>query len=370
MDVVRPEQFSKANTDQLGDKDLLREQFSSFAGAYGLALQGLDLTKVTANLLPTEIAKQAVWRRKKPAFAAAAACLALAGGLVWFRQITDMSALAAGNDAPPSIESVEDATRIIDNGPSPSLSARAQTRAIIDAGAELKKELSRLSGQGDTERADTEQFISLQRNKGVVEHIFDVVHATVPRSKAFGNATTPEEIRQALARGATPRAKRVEVTVEGIDSHFEPNLNLFDFKSLVAAPPPLSDYDPQSSSELPGFLLKIKCRSGNEGTIEFIAKQFMDPLRKAGRKPETGFYFDQVILASGERIGSSRARGRGRGMGGMQPGQADTGPLPEDLDPVTHESMVDDWRYEVWVSVILEDYPGGDEDAEEGAENG
>jgi len=100
IDVVRPESFHKGSAASTVDQSTYRDHFSGFSAAYGLALQGLDLTKVNSNLLPREIAKQAVWRKKKPAFAATAACLALAGGLVWFRQVTDMSALAAGNDAP------------------------------------------------------------------------------------------------------------------------------------------------------------------------------------------------------------------------------------------------------------------------------
>jgi len=362
MEVDRPEQFNKGNVDQLADKDLLREQFPSFASAYGLALQGLDLTKVTSNLLPTEIAKQAVWRRKKPAFAAAAACLALAGGLIWFRQITDMSALAAGNDNPPSIDSVDSASRIVDNGAPGTVSARARAKAIIAAGAELKKELSRLSGQGDTERADTEQFIALQKNKTVMSDIFDIIHRSAPRTPTFTDVISPDELRAKLA-AAPARPNRKDVFIDGIDTHFEPNLNVFDFTSYVAVPPPLNEYDMKSSSNLPGILVKIKCRSaygGNEGALEFISKEFMDPLRANGRRPERGFYFDQVVLIKGEKYGSARSTGF-RGRGGAPPSASATSAIkPEDLDPVTWEPMTDDWRFEIWITVIIEDYPGGD----------
>lgn len=365
MDVDRPEQFNKGNTDQLVDKDILREQFSSFASAYGLALQGLELTKVTSNLLPTEIAKQAVWRRKKPAFAAAAACLALAGGLIWFRQITDSSALAAGNDNPPEISNVDAASRIIDNGAPASLSARARSRGIIEAGDVLKKELTRLSGQGDTERADTEQFISIQQNKTVIPDIFEIVHQSVPRSSMFADVTGPDDLRAKLT-AAPARSKRKDVVIDGIDTHFEPNLSLFDFTSYVAEPPPLNEYDVDSSSELPGILIKIKCRSGNDGTIEFIAKEFMDPLRANGRRPERGFYFDRVVLIKGEKYGSARnTRLRGRG-GAQRGGDRASAIKPQDLDPVTLEPMTDDWRFEIWVTVILEDYPGGGEEEGDG----
>ncbi len=367
MDVDRPGQFNKANTDQLADKDLLREQFSSFASAYGLALQGLELTKVTSNLLPTEIAKQAVWRRKKPAFAAAAACLALAGGLIWFRQITDLSALAAGSDNPSEISSVDAASRIIDNGAPASLSTRARARSVIAAGDMLKKELNRLSGQGDTERADTEQFISLQENKTVMSGIIEIIHQSVPRLSTIAGVSDPDELRAKLP-AAPARSKRKDVFIEGIDTHFEPDLNVFDFTGSFTIPP-LNEYDEDSSSEMPGILVKIKCRSGNEGTIEFIAKEFMEPLRANGRRPERGYYFDQIALIKGEKYGAARRTGL-RGRGGVQAGAGAAAIKAQDLDPVTFEPMTDDWRFEIWVTVILEDYPGGDEEEGDSGEEG
>lgn len=362
IDVSRPEAFHKGTTDQLADQDTYREQFSSFAAAYGLALQGLDLTKVNSNLLPREIATQAVWRKKKPAFAATAACLALAGGLIWFRQMTDLSALAAGNDPAPAVSDVDAATDVIEGGPSPSSSPRARAKAIVAAGNLLKKELSRRSGQGDTERADTEQFIILQRNKTLVPRIMEVIQRSVPGpDPTLASLSDPEAIRATIAKGATPRAKRKTVVIQSVDTHFEPNLSQNDFTSYVAVPPPINDYDINSGSDVPGIMVKIKCSSGHEGTIEFLAKEFLTPLRENGRKPGTGFYFDQVVLISGEKMGGARTamNTRGRGTSGA--------PSPAAVDPITFEPTANDWRYEVWASVILEDLPdlGEEEDAGE-----
>ncbi len=357
IDVVRPDAFQNGSSAQLADQDTYREQFSSFAAAYGLALQGLDLTKVNSNLLPREIAKQAVWRKKKPAFAATAACLALAGGLVWFRQLTDLSALAAGNDAAQVVSDVDDAANVIDSGPSGAGSPRARAKTIVAAGNLLKKELGRLSGQGDTERADTEQFIMLQHNKTLLPRVLEVVHRSVPAQEpAFASLKDPEAIRAAIAAGATPRPKRKTVVITAIDTHFEPNLSQNDFTSFVEVPPPLNDYDIDSGTDVPGIMIKIKCTSSNEGTIEFLAKEFLDPLRENGRKPGTGFYFDQVVLISGEKIGSSRGSAKPRGRRG-------SAPKPQGgVDPITFEPLANDWRYEIWVSVILEDFPGVDEE--------
>ena len=72
MPVEKSETFRNATKSAAVKDGVFKEQFLGFAVAYGLALQGLDQTKVTSNLLPTEIAKQVVWRKKRPAFAAAA----------------------------------------------------------------------------------------------------------------------------------------------------------------------------------------------------------------------------------------------------------------------------------------------------------
>ena len=58
------------------------ENVMSFAVAYGLALQGLKLSRIQTNLLPYEIRVERIVRGKKPWAVAAAACLLLAlGGL-------------------------------------------------------------------------------------------------------------------------------------------------------------------------------------------------------------------------------------------------------------------------------------------------
>src|SRR5690606_33645023 len=54
------------------------ENVLSFAVAYGLALQGLGLTRVETNLLPDEIASRRRWARKRGWFAAAASLVVAA----------------------------------------------------------------------------------------------------------------------------------------------------------------------------------------------------------------------------------------------------------------------------------------------------
>lgn len=80
MQVVRPDGFA-----QLGVEDRRAAEFSSvavnMATAYGLALQGLGLGVVDANVLPQTVLKQRMWKAKQPWIVAAAACVAGAAAL-------------------------------------------------------------------------------------------------------------------------------------------------------------------------------------------------------------------------------------------------------------------------------------------------
>jgi type IV pilus assembly protein PilM len=379
--VQRPESFKKAGSAGAAPDGALKEEFLSFAVAYGLALQGLDLAKVTSNLLPTEIAKQAVWRKKRPWFGAAAACLLLAGGLIYFRKSTDMSALAAASEGSRAVSrNVEDAWDVINDGPGPALSDRAQAEQILEAGSFLRKEISALSGQGQDERAETEQIIELQQGKALVLKILQAIHESVPVPQGpLGEAQAQQQVLDILAEGAAaPRGERHQVLIKTLHMHFEPDVNAYEWSSQVPAPEPINDPE----SELPAMKIEITCRTPNEDGSTFLAKEFMDTLRTNGRQPETGFYFDRVHLNYGGKVevpGASRStspRTTGRGFGalgsrgGAAPRPAVSSIPPQSLDPITNEPIADDWEFEIWIDAVLEDYPGDDEAETAGAEDG
>ncbi len=93
MEVVRLEHFKKANIDGKLAAGL-NEHILAMTGAYGLALQGLDLATIDANLLPLDIAREMLWAKKRPWFAAAAALVLVGVGIRWLQQYRDDSAYA------------------------------------------------------------------------------------------------------------------------------------------------------------------------------------------------------------------------------------------------------------------------------------
>lgn len=80
MKVIRPDGFP-----QLKVEDRRAAEFSSvavnMATAYGLALQGLGLGTVEANILPQTVLRQRMWKAKQPWIVAAAACVVGAAAL-------------------------------------------------------------------------------------------------------------------------------------------------------------------------------------------------------------------------------------------------------------------------------------------------
>ncbi|MGD2110459.1 MAG: type IV pilus assembly protein PilM [Phycisphaerae bacterium] len=376
LSIDRPTSFAHATVTGSADKPEFKENFPAFAVAYGSALQGLDLAKVESNLLPTEIAKQIVWRKKRPAFAAVAACLVLAGGLIWFRQTTDIKALADAGGAPNPIN-VDQAWDIVQRGPSSSLPRRAQAQAIYKAADYLKKELSRLQNEGAAERTETEALIAAQQSKAMIPAIMQVVHESVPKPEgALADAQTQGAVLAAITDSPTPRSKRRHVTIEDLIIRYEPDVNAYEWASIVEVEGPIND----PGAALPAVKIEIVCRTPNEGGAKFITDAFMDVLRKNGRRPDTGFYFDRVYLWEGNRVETTRpasarvgagGRGAAAGVAPAKPGDAPAsaagtvaGLPPEDVDPITLEPIAGDWRFVIWIDAVLEDYPYADEEAE------
>ncbi|MBS0261278.1 MAG: type IV pilus assembly protein PilM, partial [Planctomycetes bacterium] len=77
MDVERVDGFNAVSGDAVLNAPLFQDNLLSFAISYGLALQGLKITRVHTSLLPPEIRTARLIRKKKPWAVAAAAMVLL-----------------------------------------------------------------------------------------------------------------------------------------------------------------------------------------------------------------------------------------------------------------------------------------------------
>ncbi len=111
MDVYRMEQFKRISVDgpKAGE---FQAMTLNMATAYGLALQGLGMATLEANLMPTGVVREAMWQRKVKWFGIAAAAAVAGGAAMCIRPFLDSQAVA--NEPPSKIiaDVIRDGTRL------------------------------------------------------------------------------------------------------------------------------------------------------------------------------------------------------------------------------------------------------------------
>jgi len=94
--VIRLDSYTELPPSAVVNAPAFTENVLSFAVAYGLALQGLGLSKIRTSLLPSEIARQRLWKRKNGWFAGAAAALVIGLGLSAYKAHSEAGDLTPG----------------------------------------------------------------------------------------------------------------------------------------------------------------------------------------------------------------------------------------------------------------------------------
>lgn len=152
MDVYKLEQFKRISVDgpRAGEFQTASINLST---AYGLALQGLRLAALEANLMPVKLVREAMWRRKTAWFGAAAAVAAAASAALFIRPMMDNAAVTAAGTPAQFQQAINDAN---------ARKANAQEKGV-------------LAGGGD--RLAAEQTIQMFDSKEIFGHIVSDVGA-------------------------------------------------------------------------------------------------------------------------------------------------------------------------------------------------
>ena len=90
--VLRLDEFRRIRVEGKGAASFA-EHVVNLATAYGLAIQGLGLATLHANLVPSRVRREQVWHKKTKWFVAAAAIAVAAGGVSFIRPLTEKDAL-------------------------------------------------------------------------------------------------------------------------------------------------------------------------------------------------------------------------------------------------------------------------------------
>jgi len=383
MDVIRPTSFNKLPVAGAANAEHLQDNLLSYGVAYGLALQGLGLSQITSNLVPTEIAKQVVWRRKTPWFYASAAALALAALGVWGRSFADAGAISKGrgDDLPPP-SPVVDAQ---DPQPDPSMlsilntgftaqSPMGKARQVEVVSQHLNEVLSKIESKNEPQIAQAKEMISLETNEAVWPHVLWLINQALPKpdpDMAKALAQGPQAVKALIQANPAKyeRAKREEIYILTMQSRYSPGV-MADFREEGARqgtpggmnPTPAATPDQSVDANLPGFLIDITLRCPNAGEYEYVNRNFVAKLRAASQ-PNVAYVGDVRLRRAGQvkdtvdGLGSrTGARGFGAAVGEGLQGEIKSVAAGA-VDPVTGELMLDDWMYQGTIAVILGDKP-------------
>ncbi len=289
IQVDRLSNFRKMAIAENDRTPQFKEQVMSFSVAYGLALQGLGLAPVGSNLIPLEVKKSLLWKKKQPWFYASAASLALAAGALWVSNVmaTNQIASAMGSLSAPSpipASSVDDAmARLNSVGSEPPLEKAAK---VAGAAQRLQSAFSELDRKATGDMGFLNTVAKLPQSNVLVPRILETVHEAFaeasPSLKSIGDVRAMAE----AARQA-PRAQRQDVWIERIDMIYEPK-----------DPAALYGGDTKSSSSLrnPGWYLRIVGGATDPSPAKWLEETLIKSLDELGKKPGQGFYLDNIKL--------------------------------------------------------------------------
>ncbi|QOJ14115.1 MAG: type IV pilus assembly protein PilM [Planctomycetia bacterium] len=384
--VLKLEKFNALAPSATVNAPQFQGNILSFAAAYGLALQGLGLAQINADLLPVELARVAMWRRKQPLFLAGAATLVLAAALPWTRNLMDRQAL--GSDSP---------------GSNPSL---ARTQQIISWASEFQQRFSAVRQDTGGEEERIKRAVELTRSRYIIPRLLALVNEAMPElPAAIARAANAEELKRAVTADASlARAKRKQILIEDLKLEFSPNI-----ESMVAssssgpatpaiggfgtrgggmsggamAPPDMNDPNAPVSPDQMGFFVRVSGRltygANQAEATEVLESEYLRNLKVLGGRPGMGFYVmekdpqnpdrnnENVRLFSVSSVRMEALGGVAPPGGGRAPGGSVTpsGAAPSEdeferrrfADPATGEDTRTDWRFELGFKVRFGEKP-------------
>ena len=382
--VLRPEKFEKMVTTATINAPQFTENILTFAPAYGLALQGLGLAQINASLLPPELARIAVWRKKQWYFVAAAACLGLAAVLPWTRNFLDSQALA-------STQSQE---------------AQRVTQQIINEAQNFKNEYAKVQTNTDSKEESIKKLIELQKGKSLVPRVLSLVYEAMPDvDPRLAAVTTPEQLKELTAADnptRLPRNMRRQVLIDSLSIEYVPDINSVDLKAATPggpgggggggvggmAPPAVAGgfggmggvgglagpggrsagWMPEKATKTePGFHVHVMGRllygETQPQAIQFLDLEYYHNLRQLANQSDNGFYIPDDDPKTGTRnIDHPMPPVKLRSPSMMMTAAAGT-EAPKIEDPLTGEDMSGDWRIEFGFKIKLGEKPKTDDKA-------
>jgi type IV pilus assembly protein PilM len=212
--VIRLERFAKLVVPQGLNAAGFEENILTFAPAYGLALQGLELAKINASLLPSELARVAAWRRKRPYFVAAAACLGLAAAMPYVRTALDQKALASDQAA----------------------EVQAAARRVIAEAQRYRTEFQKVQTNTAEQEKNIKALLELRKDRALIPSVVALVYESLPPPhELLRTVESPEQLRQLAQSGRLKRTERRQFLIDSIEIEYQEDIDAFTLPGTAVA---------------------------------------------------------------------------------------------------------------------------------------
>lgn len=380
MEVIRPNAYKRLAAGDAPRAPELIDRLLSFGVAYGLALQGLNRGIITSNLLPPEIAKQVIWRKKVPMFYASAASLLLAAGVIWARNIMDTNTIETmrGNGVEarytPQGEEGEipepdrQAVQQLQDGP-PENTPLLYAMNVKALGEHFGEVLDVIERTITAERNAVQDIAGLQDHKATWPRILQLINDALPAPDPALNEAIwsgSETLRQRI--NAEPqkyaRDKREVVFIEKLETIHSTDV-MSEYQNQLrrssGASAGSGDFStgragagrfgagqaaPPGGPSREGFVILIEGTTPNGEGYTFLEEKFIKRLVSTSQAYETihvpqADFYGIICRRIRELSGGSAGRAGDSGL----------------LDPVTGESMDNDWRFQIAFPVIVGEPP-------------
>ncbi|MCA9282339.1 MAG: type IV pilus assembly protein PilM [Phycisphaeraceae bacterium] len=172
IEVFRLERYKRIAVDGPAAGDFEAASLN-MATAYGLALQGLGLSPVRANLMPIPVIRKGVWKRKTPFFLTAAALGLAAGGVSFLRPFLDSANI-------------------------PNIGADASINSAKNKASQLKGEWNQISAELKP-KFNAQNASLLMGGKQLYDEIIRDLSSIVANANTLGASRNSEALRDGFA---------------------------------------------------------------------------------------------------------------------------------------------------------------------------
>ena len=228
INVKKIESFSKAKLAGSINETEFADKILTLAVAYGLIIQAAGVAKVNIDLMPAEIIREGMWKKKHYWFAGAAACLLLAAGAVWLRGIGDSSSLSSDKEENDSA-----------------------IQQIVSKYTGFKSDYEQSSHVENTDDPLVKDFTLIFKDRLVMPELMQVINQALPQpQETLVTATAPADYQKAAK--AIKRGDRNQVFVSRLDLNYVPNLTDEAIKQVETASKNASSLEINKSTETEG----------------------------------------------------------------------------------------------------------------------